>query len=409
MKFISILVFMFFWHLLIYCPIAHWEWGGGFMGAWGVLDFAGGDVVHISSGVSGLVGSVILGPRKSFKSGEAPAHNVLLTFIGASLLWVGWFGFNAGSALAAGSGAGMAMLVTHIAASTAGLSWMTVEWLLKGKPTVLGIVSGGIAGLVVITPGAGYVDQTGAFFMGLFGGVACYFGIQLKNALGFDDALDAFGVHGIGGAVLSPASRTIAIWPRPTPSSTAPCVSVSNAAAPRCEVGLGAGLTAMAVPHRAWGAHRHRGRHPHGLLRQARHRRRVRPLLRQRRAARLADCRHPHDLGLLGRWHRPHHARHQVHHRPPRLGRGGGHGSRRFRARLRRRYLCAKCSPCCPRALSVSRRAGALRPAARACLHLFASLVADVFLLMCLACTLLSTLHLISVPMPHIRPSGAGG
>lgn len=201
MKFVSILIFMFFWHLLIYCPIAHWEWGGGFMGAWGVLDFAGGDVVHISSGVSGLVGAVILGPRKSFKTGEAPAHNVLLTFMGASLLWVGWFGFNAGSALAAGGGAGMAMLVTHIAASTAGLSWMATEWVLKGKPTVLGIVSGGIAGLVVITPGAGYVDQTGAFFMGLIGGVACYFGIQLKNALGFDDALDAFGVHGVGGIV----------------------------------------------------------------------------------------------------------------------------------------------------------------------------------------------------------------
>ena len=242
------------------------------MGAWGVLDFAGGDVVHISSGVSGLVGSVILGPRKSFVAGEAPAHNVLLTFIGASLLWVGWFGFNAGSALAAGGGAGMAMLVTHIAASTAGLSWMTTEWVLKGKPTVLGIVSGGIAGLVVITPGAGYVDQTGAFFMGLIGGVACYFGIQLKNALGFDDALDAFGVHGIGGTARFATSRATA-GPLPPPSRTVPRVSVSNAAAPRCEVGcgprLGAGLTAMAAPHRAWGAYRHRGRHPHGLLRQA--------------------------------------------------------------------------------------------------------------------------------------------
>lgn len=153
------------------------------------------------TGVAGLVGAIILGPRKSFKQGETPAHNVLLTFMGASLLWVGWFGFNAGSALAANGSAAMAMLVTHIAAATAGLSWMLTEWVHKGKPTVLGIVSGAISGLVVITPGAGYVDQTGAFVMGLLGGVACYFGIMLKNLLGFDDALDAFGVHGVGGIV----------------------------------------------------------------------------------------------------------------------------------------------------------------------------------------------------------------
>jgi len=202
MKFSSLLVFIFFWHLLIYCPVAHWEWGGGFMSGWGVLDFAGGDVVHITSGVSGLVAAMILGPRRAFGAGaELPPHNVLLTFLGASLLWVGWFGFNAGSALTAGGSAAMAMLVTHIAASAAGLSWMATEWALKGKPSLLGIVSGSISGLVVITPGAGYVDQTGAFFMGLMGGVVCYFGIQLKHKLGFDDALDAFGVHGVGGIV----------------------------------------------------------------------------------------------------------------------------------------------------------------------------------------------------------------
>jgi Amt family ammonium transporter len=202
MKFSALLVFMFFWHLLIYCPIAHWEWGGGFMGNWGVLDFAGGDVVHISSGVSGLVAAIILGPRRAFGAGaELPPHNVLLTFLGASLLWVGWFGFNAGSALGANGSASMAMLVTHISASAAGISWMFTEWALKGKPSVLGIVSGAIAGLVVITPGAGYVDQTGGFVMGIIGGVVCYFGIQIKHACGFDDALDAFGVHGVGGIV----------------------------------------------------------------------------------------------------------------------------------------------------------------------------------------------------------------
>jgi len=200
MKFSSLLVFIFFWHLIVYCPIAHWEWGGGFMGNLGVLDFAGGDVVHISSGVSGLVAAIILGPRKAFGAGaELPPHNVLLTFLGASLLWVGWFGFNAGSALTSGGSAAMAMLVTHLAASAAGLSWMCTEWAIKGKPSVLGIVSGAISGLVVITPGAGYVDQTGAFFMGLIGGVGCYAGIQIKKYAGFDDALDAFGVHGIGG------------------------------------------------------------------------------------------------------------------------------------------------------------------------------------------------------------------
>eukprot|EP00918_Siedleckia_nematoides_P036259 GHVU01078784.1.p1 GENE.GHVU01078784.1~~GHVU01078784.1.p1 ORF type:complete len:541 (+),score=100.49 GHVU01078784.1:23-1624(+) len=202
MKFSALLVFIFFWHLLIYCPIAHWEWGGGFMGKWGVLDFAGGDVVHISSGVSGLVASIVVGKRRAWSSGaELPPHNVLLTFLGASLLWVGWFGFNAGSAVTAGGSAAMAMLVTHIAASTAGFTWMLLEWMVKGKPTVLGVVSGAIAGLVVITPGAGYVDQSGAFVMGLLGGVGCYAGIQFKHMVGIDDALDAFGIHGVGGII----------------------------------------------------------------------------------------------------------------------------------------------------------------------------------------------------------------
>jgi Amt family ammonium transporter len=170
------------------------------MSKWGVLDFAGGDVVHISSGVSGLAASLVVGKRKTFAAGAAlPPHNILLVFMGGSLLWVGWFGFNAGSALGAGNSAAMAMLVTHISASVGGLSWMLIELLHTGKASVLGAVSGAVSGLVVITPGSGYLDQTGGFICGLTAGPVCYLGIKLKNMLGFDDALDAFGVHGVGG------------------------------------------------------------------------------------------------------------------------------------------------------------------------------------------------------------------
>ena len=206
MKFATLLIFTFFWHLLVYCPICHWVWGGGFMhtmyGSQGVLDYAGGDVVHISSGVSGLVVTLILGPRRGFSLGaELPPHNALLTFIGASFLWVGWFGFNAGSALSAGGSASMALLTTQLAAAAGGMGWMTVEYLDKGKPTVLGIVSGSISGLVGITPACGFVDQTGGFVIGVITGISCYFGIQFKKVLGADDALDAFGIHGIGGMI----------------------------------------------------------------------------------------------------------------------------------------------------------------------------------------------------------------
>ena len=200
MRFGPLLIFLGIWHLIVYCPLAHFEWGGGFMSKWGVLDFAGGDVVHISSGVSGLAASLIVGKRKGFSQGQSlPPHNVLLVFMGASLLWVGWFGFNAGSAPGANGGAGMAMLVTHISASTAGLTWIIIEWLHVGKPSVLGAVSGAVAGLVVITPGSGFLDQSGAFVCGITAAPVCYLGIKLKGMLGYDDALDAFGVHGIGG------------------------------------------------------------------------------------------------------------------------------------------------------------------------------------------------------------------
>jgi ammonium transporter, Amt family len=200
MKFSTMVVFIFFWHFLVYCVVAHWEWApDGFLFAAGALDYAGGDVVHISAGMSGLAASIIIGPRQGFGVKELKPHNVLYTMIGGSMLWVGWFGFNAGSAGGAGGAAGFALLTTQIAAGTSGVTWMLLEWALRGRPSVLGIVSGAVAGLVVITPGCGYVDQTGAFCMGLLGAPICFLGVQLKHRLGYDDALDAFGVHGVGG------------------------------------------------------------------------------------------------------------------------------------------------------------------------------------------------------------------
>ena len=206
MKFSALLVFTSAWLLIVYAPIAHWVWHpmGVLWGA-GVLDFAGGTVVHINAGVAGLVAALILGKRAGYGAGGghnfAP-HNLVLSLIGASLLWVGWFGFNAGSASAANGRAGMAMAVTMIAAATAGLSWMFAEWSLRGKPSALGLISGSVAGLVAITPASGFVDPEGALIIGLVAGVMCYWGATtLKRAGGYDDSLDAFGVHGVGGIV----------------------------------------------------------------------------------------------------------------------------------------------------------------------------------------------------------------
>jgi Amt family ammonium transporter len=204
MKFSAMLWFIGLWATFVYGPIAHWVWGpDGFLNsgndqAWiHVLDFAGGTVVHVNSGVAGLMCCLMLGKRKD----TGPAHNVVYTFIGASLLWVGWFGFNAGSATSAGMQAGMAMTVTQIATATAALTWMFVEWALKGKPTVLGICSGAVAGLVAITPASGFVGPAGSLVIGVAAGVVCYLGVTaLKHAFGYDDALDCFGVHGVGGA-----------------------------------------------------------------------------------------------------------------------------------------------------------------------------------------------------------------
>ncbi len=202
MKFSALLWFSGLWLLVVYAPITHWVWGGGFLGEAGVLDFAGGTVVHINAGVAGLVAAIVLGKRAGYGSEPLAPHNLVLSVIGASMLWVGWFGFNAGSALAANGGAAMAMAVTQIATATAALAWMFVEWMLRGKPSVLGIISGAIAGLVAITPAAGYVTPAGALAIGATAGVACYWGATwLKRTLGYDDALDVFGIHGIGGIV----------------------------------------------------------------------------------------------------------------------------------------------------------------------------------------------------------------
>lgn len=202
MKFSSMLVFMAVWVLAVYAPVTHWVWGGGFLADDGVLDFAGGTVVHINAGVAGLVAAYVLGPRQGYGTDNLSPHNLALSVIGASLLWVGWFGFNAGSALGANGGAAMAMLVTQIAAASAGLSWMMAEWIFRKKPSVLGIISGAVGGLVAITPAAGFVAPSGALVIGLVAGVVCYWGATgLKHMLGYDDSLDAFGVHGVGGIV----------------------------------------------------------------------------------------------------------------------------------------------------------------------------------------------------------------
>ncbi len=202
MKFSAMMLFIGIWSLVVYSPIAHAVWGGGFLGSAGVLDFAGGTVVHINAGVAGLVCALVLGKRLGYGTEPLPPHNLVLSVIGAALLWVGWFGFNAGSAVAASGTAGMAMAVTQIATAAAGLSWMFTEWALKGKPSVLGIISGAVAGLVAITPASGFVDPMGSLIIGLVAGIACYIGAtSLKHALGYDDSLDAFGVHGVGGIV----------------------------------------------------------------------------------------------------------------------------------------------------------------------------------------------------------------
>jgi ammonium transporter, Amt family len=205
MKFSALLLFMGIWFTLVYLPVAHMVWGGAgsLIGStWGVLDFAGGTVVHINAGVAGLVACLVLGKRKGYPQTAMPPHNLSFTFIGASMLWVGWFGFNAGSAVAANGSAGMAMAVTQIATAAAALAWMSAEWMSHGKPSVLGIASGAVAGLVAITPASGTAGPMGALLIGVASGVICFLtSTKLKRALGYDDSLDVFGVHAVGGII----------------------------------------------------------------------------------------------------------------------------------------------------------------------------------------------------------------
>lgn len=203
MKFSAAMAFIAAWLILVYAPIAHMVWGpGGYLAGDGVLDFAGGTVVHINSGVAGLVAAILIGKRSGLGSENLAPHNLTLTMIGGALLWVGWFGFNAGSALSAGGSAGVAMINTQVATAAAIVSWSVAEWIIRGKPSLLGAVSGAVAGLVVITPACGFVSVSGALIMGLIAGPVCYWGVSgLKKMFGYDDALDVFGVHGLGGIV----------------------------------------------------------------------------------------------------------------------------------------------------------------------------------------------------------------
>jgi Amt family ammonium transporter len=202
MKFSAFMWFMGLWLIFVYCPIAHWVWGGGWLGQLGALDYAGGTVVHLNAGTAGLVTCLVLGKRVGLGTDNMAPHNLVLSVIGASLLWVGWFGFNAGSAVTSNVNAGMAMAATQIATAAAALAWMFAEWLVAKKPSILGMISGAVAGLVAITPASGFVNPIGALIIGIAAGVVCYLAsVHMKKVFGYDDALDAFGVHGVGGAL----------------------------------------------------------------------------------------------------------------------------------------------------------------------------------------------------------------
>jgi len=199
-KFSAMLLFSMLWLLLVYVPVAHWVWGGGWLAKLGLLDFAGGTVVHITAGVAALITALVVGNRRGFGTQAMPPHNMTMTVTGAGMLWVGWFGFNAGSALAADGNAGMAMLATHISAATGALAWMLMEWVKHGKPSMLGLVTGMVAGLGTVTPASGYIGPGGALLIGFVAGIVCYYMTQLlKQKLKIDDSLDVFPVHGVGG------------------------------------------------------------------------------------------------------------------------------------------------------------------------------------------------------------------
>jgi len=199
-KFSTVLIFSGAWLLVVYAPVTHWIWGGGIMAGWGVLDFAGGIVVHATAGTAALVAAIVLGKRRNFPHAVHPPHSPVLTMIGASMLWVGWFGFNGGSALGAGQSAAMAILVTHISASVASLVWMFIEWRRFGRPSVVGMVTGMVAGLATVTPASGFIGVPGGIILGLAGGYVCYVAVDIiRGKLKIDDSLDVFAVHGVGG------------------------------------------------------------------------------------------------------------------------------------------------------------------------------------------------------------------
>ena len=199
-KFSAMLIFISLWMIIVYAPVTHWVWGGGLLSSWGVMDFAGGIVVHATAGTAALVTALTLGKRRGFPKSITPPHSPILTMIGAAMLWIGWFGFNGGSALGANNSAGMAILVTHISAATAALVWMIIEWKRFGKPSLIGVVTGMVAGLATITPASGYVGVPGGLILGLSGGILCYLAVDfIRGKLQIDDSLDVFAVHGVGG------------------------------------------------------------------------------------------------------------------------------------------------------------------------------------------------------------------
>ena len=199
-KFSAMLIFISLWMIIVYAPVTHWVWGGGLLSSWGVMDFAGGIVVHATAGTAALVAALTLGKRRGFPKSITPPHSPILTMIGAAMLWIGWFGFNGGSALGANNSAGMAILVTHISAATAALVWMIIEWKRFGKPSLIGVVTGMVAGLATITPASGYVGVPGGLILGLSGGILCYLAVDfIRGKLQIDDSLDVFAVHGVGG------------------------------------------------------------------------------------------------------------------------------------------------------------------------------------------------------------------
>ena len=199
-RFSAVLIFSGLWLLVVYAPVTHWVWGGGFMAAMGVMDFAGGIVVHATAGTAALVAAVVIGRRRNFPASVQPPHSPVLTMVGACMLWVGWFGFNGGSALAAGQGAAMALLVTHISAAVASLVWMVIEWKKFGRPSLVGIATGMVAGLATVTPASGFIGVPGGIILGLVGGYFCYVAVDIiRNRLNVDDSLDVFAVHGVGG------------------------------------------------------------------------------------------------------------------------------------------------------------------------------------------------------------------